>query len=402
MRLNSESTQAMIGDIKIIDVDTHLSEPHDLWVKRAPKKMRDRVPRVVKLPDGDISWVIDDDISIGRGAAPNCAIRQDGEKPKGMGYSDWKMEDAHRGSYSVNERLEVMDQFQIFAQIVYPNILGFGGQNTAKVDPELRLVSAQLYNDAMAEMQEESGQRIFPMALLPWWDIKAAVAEVERCQAMGLRGININSDPQMHKNADGERLPDLGDPYWDPLWEICEANSVPINFHIGASEQAIDWVGDQGWPSLNREMRATLGGSMLFINNGRTMGNIILSGLLDRYPKLRFVSVESGIGWLPFLLEALDYQFSEFNTGTKLQRKPSEYFQSNFFACFWFERRNLKNLVEILGADKVMFETDFPHPTCLHPNPLDYIAGALETLQPDERRKVLSGNASKLYNIPVN
>ena len=74
-----------------------------------------------------------------------------------------------------------MDEAGIYAQIVYPNVIGFGGQNTAQVDPELRLVSTQIYNDAMAELQEESGDRLCPMALLPWWDIDAAVKETRRC-----------------------------------------------------------------------------------------------------------------------------------------------------------------------------------------------------------------------------
>ena len=100
---------------------------------------------------------------------------------------------------------------------------------------------------------------------------------------------------------------------------------------------------------------------MLFINNGRVMGNIILSGLLDRFTKLKFVSVESGIGWLPFLLEAIDCEYQEVGANNaKLQRKPSEYFTSNFHACFWFERRDLSHQIKTVGVDNVLFETDYP------------------------------------------
>jgi len=139
---------------------------------------------------------------------------------------------------------------------------------------------------------------------------------------------------------------------------------------------------------------------MLFINNGKTMGNLILSGLLDRYSKLKFVSVESGLGWIPFLLETIDYQMAEtgFNA-CKLQRKPSEYFKTNFYACFWFERKNLVHDIRQLGVENVLFETDYPHPICLYP--VDNVDSALEGLNEAEKTLVLSGNAERVYNITV-
>ena len=76
----------------------------------------------------------------------------------------------------------MLDQLGIYAQVIYPNLAGFGNQNFLVPDPELRLACVTIYNDAMAEMQDVSGQRLFPMALVPWWDIDASVAETERCQ----------------------------------------------------------------------------------------------------------------------------------------------------------------------------------------------------------------------------
>ena len=206
--------------LKIIDADTHLTEPHDLWTKRAPAALRERVPQV-KMHDGKMSWVIDGDKSIGTGAHPSSAILKDGSKVRDLHqFLKLQFEDVHLGSSQVKERLAVMDEAGIYAQIVYPNILGFGGQAAAKVDAALRLSCVQIYNDAMAEMQQESGQRLFPMALLPWWDVKAAVKETERAHKLGLRGININSDPHTHKDENGKHIPDLASEHWDPLWEV--------------------------------------------------------------------------------------------------------------------------------------------------------------------------------------
>jgi predicted TIM-barrel fold metal-dependent hydrolase len=385
--------------IKVIDADTHLTEPHDLWTRRAPARWRDRVPQV-KLLNGQRSWVIDGDQSIGTGAHPNSAIRADGSKVRALEeFLSLQFEDVHRGSSSVRERLEFMDQAGVYAQIVYPNILGFGGQAAAKVDPDLRQVCVEIYNDAMAELQADSGERLFPMALLPWWDVKAAVRETERCAAMGLRGININSDPHFHTGADGAPIPDLASPHWDPLWEICVDRKLPINFHIGASETSIDWMGQQGWPSLPRDLRAGISGAMLFFNNGKVISNLIYGGALDRYPALQFVSVESGVGWIPFLLESLDYQLVEIAEGRSLRLKPSEYFRQNFYGCFWFEETNLPETLRRVGIDNVLFETDFPHPTGLYP--IESLHERLAGLTPGERGKVLSQNAARLYRIDV-
>jgi len=385
--------------IKIIDADTHLTEPHDMWVKRAPAAIRDRVPQV-KMLDGIRSWVIDGDKSIGTGAHPNSAILKQGGKVRDLDrFLALQFEDVHTGSSSLKERLAVMDEAGIYAQIVYPNILGFGGQQAAKVDPELRLATVQIYNDAMAELQEESGQRLFPMALLPWWDMKEAVRETERCIAMGMKGININSDPHMHKDANGDPIPDLGHEHWYPLWEVCEDGNLPINFHIGASETSIDWMGQQGWPSLTRDLASGIMGAMIFFNNGKTVSNLIYSGLLDRYKGLKFVSVESGIGWVPFLMEALDYQLEEIAETKSFEKKPSEYFRSNFYACFWFEKKDVSDMLHKVGIDNCLFETDFPHPTSLYP--IDNLEERLSSLTAEDRAKVLSLNAAKLYGIAI-
>jgi len=385
--------------LKVIDADTHITEPHDMWLKRARASIRDRVPQV-KTINGTRSWVIDGDKCIGFNAHPNSAILKNGGKVRELQrFLELQIEDVHPGSSTIKDRLEVMDATGVWGQIVYPNILGFGGQAAAKVDPVLRLQCVQIYNDAMAEMQEESGGRFLPMALLPWWDVKEAVRETARCEAMGLRGININSDPHTVKGDDGHYLPDLGHPHWDPLWDVCEGLNLPVNFHIGASEQSIDWMGQQGWPSLPRELRSGLSGSMMFFANSRVMGNIIYSGLLDRFPKLQFVSVESGVGWVPFLLESLDYQLIEIAEGRSFQKKPSEYFKSNFHACFWFEQDDIGHTLRRAGIDNCLFMTDFPHPTGLYP--IENLEGRLGDLDAAERAKVLSLNAARLYNIDL-
>jgi predicted TIM-barrel fold metal-dependent hydrolase len=388
-------TEDLIAGLKVIDADTHLSEPPDLWLSRAPASLRDRVPQR-KVIDGELRWVIDGDFFLGfRGAG--SVIKRDGSKARDLRFSNWQVEDVHEGCFDVKARLAFMDQEGIWAQIIYPNILGFGGQAAAKVDPELRLAATQIYNDALAEMQETSGQRLFGMALLPWWDIKLATAEVERCAAMGLRGVNTNSDPH------GHGLPDLAEPYWDPLWEVCSHYDLPINFHIGASDESMSWFGNSCWPSQPSQGKMIIGGAMICMANARVLGNIIISGLLDRYPKLKFVSVESGIGWIPFMLRSFEYQIAENAPppGRELKLTPKEYFQRNMYGCFWFENEDLEPLIRRVGVDNVLFETDFPHPTCLYPDSLGRAREALAGADRELVGKVLSKNAARVYNIDI-
>jgi len=115
------------------------------------------------------------------------------------------------------------------------------------------------------------------------------------------------------------------------------------------------------------------------------------------------VSVESGVGWIPFILETLDYEMSENAPEelSQLKKMPSEYFRSNLYATFWFERnRNkLPELIEAVGEDNILFETDFPHPTCLYPKPLESVEAKMATLSPEVRAKILGENARRLYRL---
>lgn len=386
----------VLDDIKIIDVDAHISEPHDLWSSRAPASLKDRLPRVVDGDDGQRIWVVEDHQLASTN--PGSVVRHDGQKSQSLDFFDWKLEDVHRASWDMKARVEVLDETGIYAQIIYPNLAGFGNQNFMKVeDQELRQACVTIYNDYMAEVQADSNERILPMALMPWWNIDHCVAEIERAKNMGLRGIVMCSDP------DSIGLPDLGDDSWTPFWEACNDFEMPINFHIGASETAFNMFGRAAWPSMGNRRKLALGSAGLFFENSRVLGNILYSGVLERFQKLKIVSVESGIGWIPFMLEALDHEWSE--TGSveecKLPMPPSEYFKRHVYGCFWFEKTAPKKLIEAVGEDNILFETDFPHPTCLYPDVKGYLEEVTADWSDTTKRKILRDNAAALYKINV-
>jgi uncharacterized protein len=354
------------------------------------------VPRVETV-DGGPKWVFDGEV-FGQATAAGV-IGRDGKKESAdLALNHWTIDDIHVGAYDPKVRLEVLDECGIDAQVIFPSTVGLGGQDLGRVGDEAlcRLV-IEMYNDQMAEIQADSGDRLLPMPLMPAWSIETCVAEAKRVAALGMRGVNMTSDPQ------DLGAPDLANRAWDPFWETCAELQLPVHFHIGASVTAMTFYGQYPWESHPMDTKLAICGTLLFIGNARVVTNAILSGMFDRHPDLKMVSVESGVGWIPFILEALDYEMSENAPGdlAKLKKMPSEYFRSNLFATFWFEnnRNKLPELIDAVGEDSILFETDFPHPTCLYPNPLATVEAKMATLAPEVRKKIYGENARKLYRL---
>ena len=157
------------------------------------------------------------------------------------------------------------------------------------------------------------------------------------------------------------------------------------------------------WPSMGLRRRLALGSASLFMENSRVISNMLYSGILERFPDLRIVSVESGIGWIPFVLEALDYEWTETDSKEEyaLPMAPSEYFRRQVYGCFWFEKTAPKSLIEAIGEDNLLFETDFPHPTCLYPGVQEYLDEITADWSPTTRRKILQDNAAALYKVDL-
>jgi predicted TIM-barrel fold metal-dependent hydrolase len=283
--------------------------------------------------------------------------------------------------------------------VLYPNAIGIGGQRLANDvdDPVLRRLCVEIYNDAMAEIQEWSGNRFLPMPVLPAWSVEECVREAERVASLGFRGVNMTSDPEECG------APDMASPAWDPLWEVCADLQLPVHFHIGASLTSLNFYGKYFWASQHQNLKPAIGGAMLFLNNARVVINSIYAGIFDRHPNLKMVSVESGMGWVPFILETMDYEILENapEQAAQMARKPSDYFKTNWYATFWFEENggDLQSLIDRVGEDNVLFETDYPHPTCLYPDPLKMVEERMSTLRAPTRRKVLGENAAALYRV---
>src|SRR6476619_5544180 len=256
-----------LDQVKVVDADTHMTERHDLWTSRAPAKFKDRVPRVERI-DGAAQWVVERDVVLGRAGAGGV-VDMHGNKGRSFeGLYEWEIEQGHRAGWDLDARMALLEETGIWAEVVFPGVVGLGGQNLGDLvtDVALRNLCLEIFNDANAETQAASGNRLLPMAILPAWDVDACVREVERAKTLGLRGVSLTS----------------------------------MNF-----------FGNYPWESHDDDTKLAIGGALLFIGNARVVVNMICSGMFDRYPALKMVSVESGMGWVPFILEALDYEMDE-------------------------------------------------------------------------------------------
>ena len=375
----------------IIDADTHVTETPDLWTSRAPAGMRDRVPRVETEADGTMRWVVGASRGLASvGLTATAGVGSFNKPPKNY-------EEMHPGAYDAKARLKYMDQMGIWAMVMYPNVGGFGAQQFLKLaDPELMLTCVQIYNDWQSEWASADARRLLPITSIPFWDVAAAAKEVRRCAAMGHKGILFTGEPQYYG------LPLIGDPHWNPLWEAAVELDLPLSFHIGSGDMTEGLVKERiaayGKMAAFTELAVDI-----FLRNGLQLNDLLMSGVLARYPRIKFVSVESGIGWIPFMLEALDYQFrgnSVAEEHPEFDRLPSEYFARNVYACYWFEQTAPRRLIDKIGADNVLFETDFPHPTSLYGDEVhSRIKGGLSDCEESVRRRILWENSQKLYKV---
>jgi predicted TIM-barrel fold metal-dependent hydrolase len=376
---------------RVIDVDTHLTEPADLWTSRVPSSMVDDVPRIERKGGMDV-WVVGDQFIGAPGAYSMAGF--DGVIPEMPATFD----DIPPSAYDPKARLDFLDEEGIHAQVLYPNVGGFGNGFFLRLgDREVVAASVRAYNDFLTEWCSADPDRLLPIVATPFWDVEFAVAEIERMADQGHRAVNFCSQPQNYDE------PPLGSRHWDPIWSAAQDAGLSVSFHIGGGG-----LGNMFEDPAGIGQQAVFGkeSAMMILDNMRCLGDLFFGGVCHRFPDVRFVSVESGVGWLPGVLEAFDWQWRNGGIGVEhpeYDLLPSEYFERQVYACFWFEQQAALNAIE-RWPDNILYETDYPHPTCQHPGPRtpaqrprEYATEALSSLDDATLAKVLHDNAAALY-----
>ena len=386
------------SDIRVIDVDTHVIEPYDLWTSRvSTDRWGDLVPHVRRHDDGVDHWYSGDKwLGLAAGPAQVGWPEYPPLKPP-------TMDDAQPYTYSAPERLQKMDEYGVYAQVLYPNVSGFGaGRFSGLPDAELRCQLLRAYNDYLTDWSSADPKRLVPVMATPFWDIDLSIREMERCRAMGHRGLIFSQAPEDF----GE--PTLADPHWDRLWASAQDLGMSVNFHIGSGDAST--VHQMLPPSAGKHANFASFPVTFFISNCRTIATLIGGGVCHRFPRLNFVSVESGVGWIPFALQALDWMWTEcgvYKEHPEFELTPSEYFRRQVYGCFWFEKGpTLEAAIDYLGPDNVLYETDFPHPTSMAPGPnrtavsaKAFIGENLKGFPAEVQAKILHDNAARVYQL---
>ena len=377
----------------VIDADTHITEPPNLFSSRLPAKYKDRAPSIRMNERGSEEW------SVGN-LSPITPVGHTAT----AGWSEpfpsapATFAECPLASHDPHARLAYMDSLAIWAMALYPNVGGFGSQDFLGLeDPELMLLCVQAYNDFVTDFASVAPERFIPITALPFWDGAASVKEIARCAKKGHKGILFTGEPHSHG------MPVLASPHWNPLWEAAQAHDLPVSFHIGAG----NFTGEQFWtPERNEHYGSGSVNGMfttgLFLDNAKQIVDLLFSGVLARYPKLKVISVESGIGFIPFVLESCDYTFEYGQVRQQrpeMKLLPSEYFNRQVYACYFFEEYAPAHLLDRIPQDNILFETDYPHPVCLYGNVREKIDAGLGEAKPEHRSKLLFDNAARIYKV---
>jgi predicted TIM-barrel fold metal-dependent hydrolase len=394
MVANHDTGAPLCERYAVADGDSHIIEPADLWTSRVSSRWGDLVPHVrFHERRQEDYWYIGDQKLYGVGAFAQARW------PEYPPSHPRRLADAFLPAVDAKARLGYMDDVGVHYQVLYPNILGFHSHVFLNNMPaELATECVRAYNDWLVEWCSADRRRLIPMMMLPFWDIEASVAEMVRAYGLGHKGVLFAA------RYDKVGQPRLVDDHWEPLLGQAQEMGLSMNFHVGFLSSPDDL---KGAVDQSKKMDFTRESSLVLLGNAQNIAEVVLSGVCHRYPGLKFVSVENGAGWLPFLAESMDWQWLNVGAHKDYPDRllPSEYLYRQVYGMYWFEQDSVRAVMDKL-ADNLMFETDFPHATSLSPGPAsespsprDVIERSLGGLPDDVVGKVLQHTATELYQL---
>jgi predicted TIM-barrel fold metal-dependent hydrolase len=375
---------------RIISVDDHLLEPPHTFRARIPGRLQDQVPYVEEVA-GLPMW------HIGGHIQPVIASNALSGRPKKEwdGMEPVRYDEMRRGSWDPTARVADMDLNGVRASLNFPSmIFGFAGQLFMELgSEEAGIAAVDAWNDFLYEEWFEPYQdRFVPMHLVWLGSSKVAADQVRRNAERGFTSVSFSENPQKLG------LPSIHCGYWEPFFEACSDADMAINLHVGSSSTTI-------LPSTDAPDAVT---QLFFPLSGMvTSGDWLFSKVAIRYPNLKIVLSEAGIGWVPLLLDRLDH-ISRFLDGQPNTRdvwrdidvSPSEALQRNFFFTT-FEDPTSFRVIDRIGEDNVMVEVDYPHPDSSWPNTQELLAHQFRPLNEDVIKKVAHANAARVYRFEV-
>jgi predicted TIM-barrel fold metal-dependent hydrolase len=368
----------------VIDADSHVMEPRDLWLRYLEPAYRDRAIRIEET-DGVERLVMGEQVIL-EGTLAGLGgghLHATDVFAGGLRYEDG----CPPASYDGAARLALYDEQGVTAGVVFPTIgiLPFPCDDT-----DLLTAYCRAYNRWQADFAADAAGRVLPIAHLNLHDIDAAAAELDWCLAHGFKGVFLPPEPV------GMNRPGMA--HFDPLWARCAEAGMPVCIHV------VVRFGGAGVPF---EPWFMTGAGLLF---GFTLGapgqiipaltSMVLDGVFDRVPDLKVVCVEAGCGWAPYLMDRLDGKHEHFDgLFPGLALKPSDYVRRNVWFVAEPDERTIPAVLDLVGADRVLWGSDFPHIDS-HVDAVARIDRALAGVSPDQRAAVLGANAARVFDYP--
>ena len=384
----------------LISVDDHIIEPPNVWVDRASAADRARVPHVERI-DGVDTWVYENYRTSVMGILAAAHQQPDDYSPLPVNYDELP-----QVYYDPTARIPDMDKDHVVAGLNFPFFPRFCGQTFSQVqDKELALKCLTAYNDYIIdEWCAAAPGRYIPMVIVPLWEPRPAVAEVHRCADKGAKAIAFS------ENVYPLGFPSIHSGEWDGFFAAANETKMPLCTHIGSSSVSPNTSPDApfGVQSVN-----------IGLNLAHSTTDWLFSGKLQKFPDLKIVLSEGGIGWIPYLLEraehvAAEYHYLRANNWTIdpatmrmsavatdpaiFPESPRQLFRDHIFGCFIEDEFGVANL-DYIGVENVMIETDYPHTDSLWPHSLEAAHERLEGRSDADKYKVLQGNARRVFNF---
>ena len=373
----------------IISGDSHVDLtwlPGDLFASNAPADMAAKMPKVVEDERGK-SWRAN---GIELGGVGGLGFT--GEKvEKGWSKRLDRMislgfyEDGAKGLFHPTTpelRAKDQDLDGVEAEVIY-GILGVG---LNLKDPEAMSLVYHIYNDWAADFCKSNPERFRALACIPNHDPAEAASELRRASGLGLRGADFAvasaSKPMYHED-------------WDVLWEAAEETQAPISFHtVGFTPRQPDPEEAEEYERRYKAVRIT----MFQLSGVEYLASVIFSGACDRHPGLRFVLGESGVSWLPYVLDRMDHEYEDRFYHLNLSMTPREFWLRQGFSTYQKETID-PDMVPLMGEDNIIWGSDYPHPDGVWPDSLATIAENLAGVPAGAREKITRTNAGKLYGF---
>ena len=373
-----------------ISADCHIDLPWippDLFTSNATAALKPRMPFVTDGPDGPY-WTSKNGTSFGlmNGVGPAGAKYVPGMHHRvDIMANTGLYEDGKKGIRRPSDpvlRAKDMDRDGVQAEVLY----GILGAATRLDDHEAATEMFRIYNDWLADFIRHDPDRYIGLACLPYGDIDAAVKEIKRVAGSGVRGFELSCSWDMEP---------MWHPIWEPLWQTVNEVGLPLHFHTFPA-LSLDVLEKQ--KGLTRRAAFFTVVSAFQMNLVNILAAIVGAAVLERYPRVRIAFGESGIGWIPYALDRMDFEWEDRFHDLGLKMKPSDYWRRQCKGTFQFDRIGTK-LIEDMGVETLMWGSDYPHPDGVWPESEKYIDEQFKHLPEDVTKKMTCENAGRFYGL---